>query len=50
MKSLMIAFVMVVVLCAYGYVFSTVGHDHSSHSKSTQVEAESGHDHKGHAH
>lgn len=50
MKSLIIALIMAVVLFAYGYVLSTAGHDHSSHSKSTPLEAESWHDHHDHAH
>lgn len=46
-KSFFIAVGMGIVLFAYGYVLSTVGHDHSSHSHSTtnQVEMETDHAH-----
>lgn len=51
MKSLMIALVMAMILFAYGYILSTAGHDHLSHSKNAQIETGSAHDHNnGHVH
>lgn len=53
-KSFLIAVGMGIALFVYGYVLSTVGHDHSSHSHSTINQAEMGtdhaHDHGDHEH
>lgn len=58
MKFIVIAIVMGVVLLVYGYLFSTAGHDHSSHSQGTNMpadnamkhESEPEHDHGEHSH
>jgi len=46
-KNLLITLVITLALFIYGYIASTVGHDHSSHSNgNTQVEEEhADHDH-----
>ena len=48
MKTLLIALGLAVVLFIYGYVASTVGHDHSKHSG--EGPNESGHSHEDHDH
>ena len=48
MKTFLIALGLAVVLFIYGYVASTVGHDHSQHSG--EKPTESGHSHEDHDH
>lgn len=51
MKFIVIAIVMGVVLLVYGYLFSTAGHDHSSHgAKMSGEDMEHDHDHSEHSH
>lgn len=50
MKMFFQAIGMAVILFFYGYLLSTAGHDHASHSTQNHMEEESGHSHNGHAH
>ncbi len=49
MRSMITVFVMAVVLFGYGYVLSSVGHNHASHQKIIEQHQETegmiGHDH-----
>ena len=48
-KNLLITFGIALALFIYGYLASTAGHDHSSHSPGN-VEVKEVHNHSGHSH
>ena len=48
-KNILICFGMALALFMYGYLASTVGHDHSSHSQGN-AQVEEDHGHSGHSH
>lgn len=44
-KSLLIAFTMACVLFVYGWLASSMGHDHSAHNGSERIHSEEEHHH-----